>query len=112
AVAPGAVQIPGDGQPIILGVDAQTTGGYPKIAAVISADLPLLARLPAGAAVTFEVVSYAQAVQARREQAEWIARLPQTIRDAPRAEALADLLFNANLIGGVVDAWAVEGCNG
>ncbi len=45
AVAPGSIQIPGDGQPIVLLADRQTTGGYPKIASVISADIPALGRL-------------------------------------------------------------------
>ena len=49
AVAPGSIQIPGDGQPIVLLADRQTTGGYPKIANVISADIPALGRLKAGA---------------------------------------------------------------
>ena len=55
AIAPGSVQVPGDGQPIVLLADRQTTGGYPKIATVISADLPALGRLPIGAKFRFEV---------------------------------------------------------
>ncbi len=43
--APGSVQVPGDGLPIVLLADRQTTGGYPKIATVIAADLPALGRL-------------------------------------------------------------------
>ena len=46
-IVKGAVQIPGDGQPIILMADHQTTGGYTKIASVISTDLPALTRLAA-----------------------------------------------------------------
>ena len=42
-IAPGSIQVPGNGQPIVLLADRQTTGGYPKIATVISADLPALA---------------------------------------------------------------------
>ena len=44
AVAFGTVQVPPDGQPIVLMADRQTTGGYPKIAAIASVDLPLLAQ--------------------------------------------------------------------
>ncbi len=51
AVAPGSIQMPGNGQPIVLLADRQTTGGYPKIATVISADLPALGRLPVGAKI-------------------------------------------------------------
>src|SRR5262249_35251839 len=43
-IAPGSIQIPGNGQPIVLLADRQTTGGYPKIATGISADLPALRR--------------------------------------------------------------------
>jgi antagonist of KipI len=44
----GSIQIPADGQPIVMMADAPTTGGYPKIANVIRADLPLLAQCVAG----------------------------------------------------------------
>ena len=47
-IAPGAIQVPGNGLPIVLLADRQTTGGYPKVAAVISADLPALGRLMPG----------------------------------------------------------------
>ena len=44
----GSLQVPGSGQPILLMADRQTTGGYPKIATVISADLPLAGQLAPG----------------------------------------------------------------
>ena len=47
-IAPGSIQIPGDGQPIVLLADRQTTGGYPKIATVISADMPALGAAESG----------------------------------------------------------------
>lgn len=55
-VLPGAIQVPPDGRPIILGWDGPVTGGYPVMAAVISADLPLLAQLRPGDSVGFETV--------------------------------------------------------
>jgi biotin-dependent carboxylase-like uncharacterized protein len=55
-VLPGAVQVPPDGQPIILGWDGPVTGGYPVIAGVISGDLPRLAQLRPGDAVRFETI--------------------------------------------------------
>ena len=64
--APGAVQVPGDGLPIVLGPDRPVTGGYPKIATVISADLPLLAQARPGAALRFQRVTLAEALAARR----------------------------------------------
>lgn len=55
---PGSIQVPPDGQPIVMLVDAPTTGGYPKIATVLAADLPLLAQLvPGEGEVRFEAVS-------------------------------------------------------
>ena len=53
AVLPGAIQIPPDGQPIILGWDGPVTGGYPVIAGLVSADLARLAQLKPGDAVRF-----------------------------------------------------------
>lgn len=50
----GCIQVPPDGQPIIMLADHQTTGGYPKIATVIQADLPLLAQLMPGDCVRFQ----------------------------------------------------------
>lgn len=64
--APGAVQVPGDGLPIVLGPDRPVTGGYPKIATVISADLPLLAQARPGAVLRFRRVTLAEALAARR----------------------------------------------
>ena len=60
-VAPGTVQVPPNGQPIILLADAQTIGGYPQIAHVISVDLPLVAQLRPGDSLTFREVELAEA---------------------------------------------------
>jgi antagonist of KipI len=57
----GTIQVPSNGQPIILMVDRQTTGGYPKIAQVISADLPSLAQLQPMATIQFKKVSLQEA---------------------------------------------------
>jgi antagonist of KipI len=61
----GAIQVPSDGRPIILGPDRPVTGGYAKIATVASADFPLLGRALPGTAVRFAEVSLAEAVAAR-----------------------------------------------
>jgi antagonist of KipI len=60
-VAPGTIQVPPDGQLIVLGADAQTIGGYPQLAHVITVDLPLLAQLRPGDMVRFSEVSLAEA---------------------------------------------------
>jgi allophanate hydrolase subunit 2 len=67
----GSVQVPGDGQPIVLMCDHHTTGGYPKIGTVIRADLPLLAQCLPKDRVRFREVSVAQAQAALRSQEEY-----------------------------------------
>ena len=57
AVAPGTIQVPPSGKPIVLLGDCQTIGGYPKIAHVITADLPIAAQLRAGDTVRFQEIS-------------------------------------------------------
>jgi KipI family sensor histidine kinase inhibitor len=57
AVAPGTIQVPPNGQPIVLLADAQTIGGYPQIAHVITVDLPLIAQLKPGDRVRFQEIS-------------------------------------------------------
>jgi len=61
AVSPGTVQVPPDGQPVILMADAQTIGGYPQAAHVISVDLPLVAQLRPGDRVRFAEVALDEA---------------------------------------------------
>ncbi len=104
-IAPGSIQVPGNGKPIVLLADRQTTGGYPKIATVISADLPALGRLPIGARIAFEPVTMATAEAARRELYNKIDDLFDRI--VPLEATSADVttrLFACNLISGVADA--------
>ena len=63
SVVPGTVQVPPDGQPIVLMADAQTIGGYPQIAHVISVDLPLVAQLRPGDTLRFREVTLEAAHQ-------------------------------------------------
>ena len=67
---PGTVQVPASGRPIVMMKDAQTTGGYAKIATVVSADLPLLAQSRPGTRVRFRAVGVeaAQEILRRREK--------------------------------------------
>jgi biotin-dependent carboxylase-like uncharacterized protein len=107
AVAPGSVQVPGNGQPIVLLADRQTTGGYPKIATVISADLPALARLPVGAKVAFEAVTVAEAEAARRDHIAGLAAMQDRIVPLRRVgDDMAASLHACNLVSGVIDAAA------
>ena len=61
AVTFGTIQLLPDGQLIVLMADHQTTGGYPRIANVIAADLPLLAQIGPGDGVGFHIISMADA---------------------------------------------------
>jgi biotin-dependent carboxylase-like uncharacterized protein len=81
-IVPGTVQVPPSGQPIIQLVDANTCGGYPKIATVIAADLPLVAQAPVGAVLAFRAVDHAEAVAATRRRDAAMTRLA---RDVARA---------------------------
>jgi biotin-dependent carboxylase-like uncharacterized protein len=110
ALTPGAIQVPGDGLPIVLMREHQTTGGYPKIATVISADLPAFARLAPGERFRFERVSMGEAAAARREMAALMDALPSRIAPVRDWRDEAPLrLFEANLISGVFDAGVANG---
>lgn len=99
----GAIQVPGSGEPIVLLADAGTTGGYPKIATIITADLPRFVQNRPGSEVRFEIVSQAEAITAAREQAVMLA----SVRDGLKPIGPAfdpEALLAANLIDGWVDA--------
>ncbi|WP_044895339.1 biotin-dependent carboxyltransferase family protein [Bacillus alveayuensis] len=70
AVTFGTVQVPAEGNPIVLMADRQTTGGYPKIAQVIAVDLSILAQTRPGEQIVFRDISFAEAQQLylQREQ--------------------------------------------
>lgn len=104
ATVPGSVQVPGNGQPIVLLADAQTAGGYPKIATVIGADLPRLAAATPGAYLRFAPVDATEAEAiARREEARTCSLLA-AIRSVAGEDIDSAALYAANLIDGVVDA--------
>ncbi len=105
AVAPGAIQVPANGLPIVLLADSQTVGGYPKIATVISADLPRLAHLKPGTRLRFQAVSGAQARQALQDQrtawTRWLATREAFVPPGFIDEAA---LYGDNLISGMLRA--------
>lgn len=102
-IAPGHIQVPGTGQPIVLLADRQTVGGYPKIGAVIGADLPRLGRMRPGDAIRFAQVEVADAEAARRSQEMAFAKLVKAIGPVVVVPTTEQLL-GTNLIGGVVSA--------
>jgi biotin-dependent carboxylase-like uncharacterized protein len=102
-IVTGHVQVPGNGQPIVLMRDRQTAGGYPKIATVISADLDRFAQLRPGSAVRFRAVARDEAVAAACALRDWIAALPSALAPV-RIDLTTEHLLGVNLIGGAVDA--------
>ena len=103
AIATGSIQVPGSGQPIVLLADHQTTGGYPKIATVISADLPVIGRCRPGDKLRFTSVTAEAAEDLHREAegrfAELVAALePLSECNSPDQASLLE----QNLISGVV----------
>jgi antagonist of KipI len=73
-VAPGTLQAPPGGNPILLLADAQTIGGYPKLAHVITVDLPIAAQLRPGDQVRFREVTLREAHALLRERETWLER--------------------------------------
>jgi len=66
-ILPGTIQVPPSGQPIIQMAEANTCGGYPKIANVIDADLSLLAQAPVGSKLRFLEIDLAEAIEAQKQ---------------------------------------------
>lgn len=93
----GSIQVAGDGVPTVLFADHQTTGGYPKIATVISSDLDRLAQHRPGDALRFEVIEPADAVAAARRHALDAGELLAGVGRSGRN--LAARLMRENLIG-------------
>lgn len=101
-IATGAIQVPGSGQPVVLLADHQTTGGYPKIGGVISADVPAVGRRRVGGRIRFKAVSLQEAVLGRREQEQALVRAIATRGPvAPAVGVDVDALYSANLVSGV-----------
>jgi biotin-dependent carboxylase-like uncharacterized protein len=86
-VLPGTLQLPPDGQPILLMADAQTHGGYPRIGHVIRADWPRLAQLRPGERVHFRPCTREEASQSRLDQAHRLARIALAIAGRRQAKA-------------------------
>ena len=79
AILPGSIQVPGNGQPIILMMDAQTTGGYTKIACVIGPDIDVLAQILPGRRVRFRQVSIQEAHEIFRNYENRMAHLKKEL---------------------------------
>jgi biotin-dependent carboxylase-like uncharacterized protein len=103
AIATGAIQVPGSGQPILLLADHQTTGGYPKIATVVSADLPLVGRRRPGDALHFVAVTVKTAEALCRDAERRFVELVAALDVVPQRSGInLGSLYGDNLISGVV----------
>lgn len=103
-IAHGAIQVPGSGQPLVLLADRGTTGGYPKIAVVISADLHRFAQIPVGGKLRFAAVRVEEAQSLARDFAKMLAGLPARLETVTAAGLDTHALLSANLAGAAVDA--------
>jgi 5-oxoprolinase (ATP-hydrolysing) subunit C len=107
-IVTGSVQVPGSGEPIVMMADRQTTGGYPKLATVISADLRLVAQRRPGETIRFSAISVEEAQVIARERAEFIRLLPAAARPVRGGLPTTEELLALNLAGAVVDAFTAE----
>ncbi len=103
AIATGSIQVPGSGHPIILLADHQTTGGYPKIATVISADLGVVGARQPGNTIRFVSVEIEAAEKLCHEREKRFAGLVAALEPVKGDIPIdLDLLYGENLISGVV----------
>lgn len=82
----GSIQVPANGQPIILMADRQTTGGYTKIATVISPDLPMLAQMGSECEIVFEKVSIKEAHELYKKYEENLVNIKHQIQNSKRVQ--------------------------
>ncbi|MDX2478982.1 MAG: biotin-dependent carboxyltransferase family protein [Desulfuromusa sp.] len=104
-IVPGAIQVPGNGVPIVLLADGPTVGGYPKIATASSVDLPRLAVMPPGSQVRFEAITPEAAEALLLAHRKKLVELITTIEPLALT-GIVDMkaLYNTSLISGVMDA--------
>ncbi len=100
----GSIQVPGNGAPIVLMPDRGTSGGYPKIATVITADFGRFAQIPAGRGFRFKAVSMAEAQSEARQFAQLLRSLPDRVRPIETFDLNIEALQDANVAGAAVSA--------
>lgn len=110
-ISPGDIQMTGTGRPYILLPECQTTGGYPRIATVIPADLARAAQCPAGAPIRFAFVSLEQAVAIDTAYRHDLAGLRNRVEPLIRNPADIPDLLSYQLIGGMISATDPNGEN-
>ena len=105
-IVTGSVQVPGAGEPIVMMADRQTTGGYPKLATVISPDLRLVSQRRSGEAIRFAAVGIEEAQASARKRAELVRMLPAEARPVRGGLPPSEDLLALNLAGAAIDALA------
>ncbi|MEH2468812.1 biotin-dependent carboxylase-like uncharacterized protein [Nitrobacteraceae bacterium AZCC 2161] len=100
----GSIQVPGNGQPIVLMPDRGTTGGYPKIATVISSDLGRFGQTQPGRGFRFKAISMVEAQAEYRAAAELLRSLPGRVHDANILMLDIKALQSANVAGVAINA--------
>jgi biotin-dependent carboxylase-like uncharacterized protein len=100
----GSIQVPGNGAPIVLMPDRGTSGGYPKIATVISADLGRFAQIPAATGFRFKAVPMAEAQGEARKYWKTLRALPDRLRAIESFDLNIEALQDANVAGSAVSA--------
>jgi len=100
----GSIQVPGNGAPIVLMRDRGTTGGYPKIATLISADLGRFAQIPAATGFRFKAVPMAEAQAEARKFWKMLRTLPDRLRAIESFDLNIEALQDANVAGSAVSA--------
>jgi 5-oxoprolinase (ATP-hydrolysing) subunit C len=100
----GSIQIPGNGAPIVLMPDRGTSGGYPKIATVITADLGRFAQIPAGRGFRFQAIGMADAQAEARKFWQMLRTLPDRLRSLENFDLNIEALQDANVAGAAVSA--------
>lgn len=108
AVIAGDIQIGGDGMATVLLADRQPTGGYPRIATVIAADLDNVAQLPILSEFRFQSVSLQTAVEELISYRQQLDNLPACVEPLIRDPRTLGDLLNYNLISGVTDGTTEE----
>ena len=100
----GSIQVTGIGAPIVLMSDRGTSGGYPKIATVITADFGRFAQIPAGTGFRFKAVTMAEAQAEAKTFTELLRSLPDRLRGSESFDLNIEALQDANLAGAAVSA--------
>lgn len=109
AIVRGSIQVAGDGVPTVLLADHQTTGGYPKIATVVSVDLDGFAQLRTGDVVHFEPIDAPAAVELARHHAGRVGEFLATVASPGRT--ITHRLRAENLISGAVSGQSLPGAD-